>query len=212
MNKIICLISITSLVLVGCGNDLEKDNQSNIFEEKSQNVENNITHDDKVNDSPVEQIQKEDELNSIDIKKLNGMIGFDFDKNLLSKLKKNNIKINKSATDVYLVSFNEKVEKVTIDFAGGGLVEGENSYSGNYFLVAVKNNKLISLFSVPFNATYYTTYNSSYSNTYFCDNTPHNGIEKIIEPKTGKELILIKMYETSSTEIARFYDYVDDNF
>lgn len=164
-----------------------------------------------INNSGEDQIKNNNSPNSNDLKKFTELIGADFNKKLLSKLKKNYIKIDKSGIDIYLISFNEKVKMVTND-AGGGLVNGENSYNGDYFLAAVKNNKLISFFSVPTNRTIYPTSSSSSSDTFFCDNTPHNGIEKIIESKTGKELILIKMYGTSSTEMVYFFDYIDGNF
>ena len=59
MKKILCLMFFVSFVLVGCGNDLEKDNQSNIVDKKSQDIKEDNTQNNIVNEKTIDDFNEE---------------------------------------------------------------------------------------------------------------------------------------------------------
>jgi hypothetical protein len=92
--------------------------------------------------------------------------------------------------DVYLFAEDQKEDILLAGFCGGD--RGTWQYTGNYQLISVSANLLISKLDLDPDDT-------------FVDKKPHDGARLFHEPKTGQDLIAIFQYGSCNNEIVRFY-------
>lgn len=116
--------------------------------------------------------------------------------------------------DVYLVSNDETVRNVALDYegdsldevpTGGGLDPSHLDYEGDYELVSAKDGKGISDFALSA-----LLVQPAVNSIDFTDGQPHDGIQKFVDPVTDQEFIKIYQYSTGSSE-ELFMFRVDDN-
>lgn len=92
--------------------------------------------------------------------------------------------------NVFLFAEDQKVETLKSPYCGGD--EGAKQYSGNYHLISIKNNTIISDINLD-------------KDYYFIEKRPHDGLREFYDPKTGEELIGIYQYGSCNTESVEFY-------
>lgn len=112
----------------------------------------------------------------------------------LRNLRQSQINIYKNGFNIkvklYLFAEDEKVEIQEGDYCGGA--DGDKIYTGNYQLISVKDNKIVSRIDL----------GKDYE---FIENKLHSGLQLFVMPKTLEQLIIIYQYVSCSIEGVEFF-------
>ena len=100
---------------------------------------------------------------------------------------KNNFEIT---IKIFLFAEDEKVEILKGTYCGGE--EGDKQYTGNYHLISVKDNKIISKIDL----------GKDYE---FIENALHSGLHRFVMPQTYEQLLMIYQYGSCNIERVEFY-------
>ena len=112
----------------------------------------------------------------------------------LRNLRRSQINISKNnfsvRIKVFLFAENEKIEILDGSYCGGE--EGAKQYTGNYQLISVKDNKIVSKIDL----------GKDYE---FIEDTLHSGLQLFVMPQIYEQLIMIYQYESCNIERVEFY-------
>lgn len=92
--------------------------------------------------------------------------------------------------DVYLFAGDEKVDVLYAPFCGGD--QGAKQYSGDYQLVSVVDNAVVSRLDLDPDVS-------------FVEKKPHDGVRLYRDPKTGQDLVVLFQYGTCNSESVQFF-------
>jgi hypothetical protein len=96
----------------------------------------------------------------------------------------------KRPVHVYLFAADEKADVLEAPFCGGD--QGAKQYSGDYQLVSVVDNAVVSRLDLDPDVS-------------FVEKKPHDGVRLYRDPKTGQDLVVLFQYGTCNSESVQFF-------